>query len=117
MPGTFCLAASSPGGPCLRADAVPMFSLMVPLLMNCLHLEVTSTASVDHDCGGGGGDHERPDRDVLDREQACANRVGRTCACWWAGRERASVCCLAVHCAGRPNAKKPDVDDKEGAFV
>ena len=34
-----------------------------------------------------------------------------------AGRERASVCFLAVRCERRPNAKEPDVDGKEGAFV
>ncbi len=94
-----------------------MFSLIVPLLMNCLHFDVTSTASDDHVCGGGGGGQERSDRDVGGTTKAFGDCVGKDVCIVLAGRERASVCCLAVHCEGRPNAKTPDVDGKEGAFM
>ena len=113
---TLCLNASLPGSPCLRADAVPVFSLIVPLLKDCLHHDVTSTASDDHSCGGGVEGQERPDRGVGTHLRPSASPSGEgvhMCG----GRERASVCCPIEHCEVRPKAKKPDVDDKEGAFV
>ncbi len=115
------LGARLPGSPCLRADAVPMFSLIVPLLVNCLHLDVTSTASDDRGCGGGGEDQERTERDVGRTTAAFDDRVGKdVCMFWQGGSEPLSAVWLCTakavrtrRCQTSPTRKAPSCDKRK----